>query len=488
MMSSLFQRTRFLITVFRCCVVLTAVIALLFSSSSVSSSNDGTPDHPFSPRNIRSFIRKRTNDNTVAYWAYEGYLTDPFTGERIAACEGFEIVRSLQELTNDYNQYDNNGYNETITNSLDGLRIKNILNCNEKDWNYSNTILSRKLFAYRDDNCESDGRRGTQVLKSIRLRLNGKPRTLRMDEAVSLYDTATTFISSSSCNKSENGNINDGNNNDGMQSNMDVVVEWPDGRFIAANAKAVPTTSINDYGPNTQRNQKFCYSTYAKRRSSDDDLRLPSVTVSLSQGMNKNSSMHIPRRKLVQFGKDDRSLEQSRYGALEGYSFDFADSDKDTRQINTVTNLRRWIRNKLNNDMVSDDDYHTRSDHYTKSGDVVRYSRYGECPPWYGPSKMCSLEMVGRRVDSLLDAPPLAAQLASQVPGFASVATPVSIPSSNANDYKRRLKEAITWFKTDTLKRHTIEDVNANMEILTKMQNWWSRIRDATKISEGDRS
>ena len=204
--------------------------------------------------------------------------------------------------------------------------------------------------------------------------------------------------------------------------------------------------------------------------------------------MNRNSSSHIPRRKLIQFGKDDRSLEQSRYGALEGYSFDFADSDKDIRQINTVTNLRRWIRNKLNNDMVSDDDYHTRSEHYTKSGDIVRYTRYGECPPWYGPSKMCSLEMVGRRVDSLLDAPPLAAQLASQVPGFASVATPVSIPSSNANDYKRRLKEAITWFKTDMLKRHTNEDVNANMEILTKMQNWWSRIRDATKISEGDRS
>jgi len=468
--------------------MVTAVIALLFSSSSVSSSNDGTPDHPFSPRNIRSFIRKRTNDNTVAYWAYEGYLTDPFTGERIAACEGFEIVRSLQELTNDYNRNDINGYNETITNSLDGLRIKNILNRNEKDWDYSNTILSRKLFVYRDDNCESDGRRGTQVLQSVRLRLNGKPRRLRMDEAVSLYDTATTFISSSSCNRSENGNINDGNNNDSMQSNMDVVVEWPNGRFIAANAKAVPTTSMNGYGQNTQRNQKFCYSTYAKRRSSDDDLRLPSVTVSIGQGINKNSSTFIPRRKLIQFGKDDRSLEQSRYGALEGYSFDFTDPEKDSRQINTVTSLRRWIRNKLNSVIVSDDDYHNQSEHNTESGDIVRYTRYGECPPWYGPSKMCSLEMVGRRVDSLLDAPPLAAQLASQVPGFASVATPVSILSSNANDYKRSLKEAITWFKTDTLKKHSIEDVNANMEILTKLQNWWSRITYATKISEGDRS
>jgi hypothetical protein len=72
----------------------------------------------------------------------------------------------------------------------------------------------------------------------------------------------------------------------------------------------------------------------------------------------------------------------------------------------------------------------------------VRYTRYGECPPWYGVGKMCTLELVGHRVPSVRDAPPLAASLAAErVPGFLSVNTPLQSQDDET------AAQAVQWFR-----------------------------------------
>ena len=52
----------------------------------------------------------------------------------------------------------------------------------------------------------------------------------------------------------------------------------------------------------------------------------------------------------------------------------------------------------------------------------IRYTRYGEGPAWYGPKRMCVLELRGRRVQNWEDVPPVAAKFAAEsIPGFASM-------------------------------------------------------------------
>ena len=58
----------------------------------------------------------------------------------------------------------------------------------------------------------------------------------------------------------------------------------------------------------------------------------------------------------------------------------------------------------------------------------LRYTRFGESPPWYGIGRMCTLELIGQKVSSTLDVPPLVSRVAAtQIPGFMSVYT--SIPN-----------------------------------------------------------
>jgi hypothetical protein len=55
-----------------------------------------------------------------------------------------------------------------------------------------------------------------------------------------------------------------------------------------------------------------------------------------------------------------------------------------------------------------------------------RYTRYGEGPAWYGPGRMCTLELSGKRVDRWTELPADLSQLVyERVVGFSSVNSPV---------------------------------------------------------------
>ncbi|KAG5178821.1 hypothetical protein JKP88DRAFT_328614 [Tribonema minus] len=53
---------------------------------------------------------------------------------------------------------------------------------------------------------------------------------------------------------------------------------------------------------------------------------------------------------------------------------------------------------------------------------LMTYHRYGECPSWYAPGKMCSLDMQARRVESFSALPkPLQSAVRKLVPSFCNV-------------------------------------------------------------------
>jgi hypothetical protein len=126
------------------------------------------------------------------------------------------------------------------------------------------------------------------------------------------------------------------------------------------------------------------------------------------------------RSQLVQFGASSQEGDQHRFGARETYSYTMQSSP---------SRFPSWLAKF----------WEQRDD-----SPRVRYTRYGEGPPWYGPGKYCMLELQGRRVNSLAEAPPLAASFAAQrVPGFLSVDGPITTDVS--------AKRAIEWFRRGNL-------------------------------------
>ena len=56
----------------------------------------------------------------------------------------------------------------------------------------------------------------------------------------------------------------------------------------------------------------------------------------------------------------------------------------------------------------------------------MHYTRFGESPPWYIPGRMCTLELWGRKVDTVEEVPPTVASFAAmRIPGFMSVHSPI---------------------------------------------------------------
>jgi len=367
-------------------------------------------------------------------------------------------------------------------------------------WDYASTILSRKFFCYRDP---SDKRK---VLSSIRIRPGiGKVRKLKIEETVALYDTATTFISR------DNG------------QELDVHTEWSNGRSILAKADhAAGDKELNsDWGEsnhessiltsldrgrkkNTFANNEvpintFEYTVYAKGQrglSSKATTETPKLGLTKTQLIELNKkkkgdnfdgvTISPPRTRLIQFGSD--KVTNDKYGARESYSYSFPSQPLSTSSIlslpfmnnapaaiketltalsHTYNKCSRCIKSKL----YADSKYASDDSSSEDSPCVVRYTRYGESPPWYGVGRMCTLELVGKKVSSLQHVPPLIASLAAKnVPGFTSVNYPISSRMTPLNsdggtkqgyenlnlffdhkdkEYESAAKKALQWFRDD---------------------------------------
>lgn len=355
----------------------TGVSLTLFASFALAAASTATNGSPFSPQKIKDFVSQKCGTTGSAVWVYEGALYDPLDGHKIANVEGLELVRQLADSSDSPQQR---------TNKLQASKIKG---------DFSATLLSRKLFCYQSPN---EPRR---LLDSIRLRPNAPRRTIPTNQAVALYDSATTFVS--------------------RNSGQDLILhtEWPNGKCAWGSA-----TSSSQQTPreaNKNNNSSMDFSVFCKPSS----MKVPDVTDSSQQ--QQDAVTVAPRRsQWIQFGASSQQQpNESKFGARETYSYTLNELP-----VSGTNWLDRFFRRK------------TQDASLLKQ--TVKYTRYGEGPPWYGPGKYCMLELTGRKVASVEEAPPLAATVAAQyVPGFLSVDTPISSDVSATR--------AVEWFQRGNL-------------------------------------
>ena len=355
----------------------------LLSKQSVAVIQTG----PFTPQAVDDWLISRCGESGSAIWAFEGALYDPLDGRTICLVEGIELVRRLPN-------------NRTRTDST----VLSQLQIDQLDESGS-TILSRKLFCYPSP--ESPRR----LLHSIKLRHNSPLRTIPVHQAVALYDTATTYF--------------------GRRNGTELVVhtEFPNGKCYWSTTTSHPkkdtdttTTSKTTNGPtNDYHQQSLDFTVYTKKRRSE----LPELSNETSWS-DSNIVLAPKRSRLIQFGAAPKQDQQGRFGARETYSYSFQQSSSSSK---TTTMTPRWqFWNNPN------------KNHHPPLNCHLKYTRYGEGPPWYVTGKYCQLELQGRRVNSVADLPPLAASVAAKYAGFLNVASPVI----NA-------KQAIQWFREDSL-------------------------------------
>ena len=361
--------------------------AIQASATPSSSSSSSFAD------DLTSWLQARCGNSdesdNVALWVYEGALFDPLEGRKIANVEGLELVRCVASSSSKKsNEIQGNGNtNGQKALSHGDLEVGPLLRHPNATYDHASTILSRKLFCYQSPNDP------TKLLTSIRLRPNAPLRKIPTKQAVAVYDTATTFIA--------------------RGQELLAHTEWPDRQSIwgRATRKRDPNNNDNSQGEGTSRNHRqstnnksksksFDFTIYARLKSANKkpeqlfDLTSQPSTNVLDEATSLSVVSSPRRAKLIEFGTGS-SQGKDKFGARETYSYTF---DKKTAVANGGGFLQ-WLGLRKTSTTATVPNCH------------VRYSRYGEGPPFFGPGRICSLELQGRRVNSLDDLPPLTASV-----------------------------------------------------------------------------
>ena len=289
----------------------------------------------------------------------------------------------------------------------------------------STTVLSRKFFCYKSPDDPS------QLLSSIKLRPNSPTRPIPTNQAVAFYDTATTITS--------------------MNADKQLVLhtEFPNGKCYWATADSIEEHSSSDEtSPYGTRSLDF--SVFTKKRPTD----LPSFTEDVSK--NTSGLIIAPKRsKIIQFGASPNSMENGRFGARETYSY--------TMTQKPWPLSRRW---KF---------WAKQSRHQPTSTCTVKYTRYGEGPPWYGPGKFLSLELRGKRVAALPDLSLLPETLKSHVPLFTQ--------ANHRIDNDLEAIQAVQAFKESGLVQFSAGSDTATLR--QRIQGLWGKVRSASSHRSG---
>ena len=242
------------------------------------------------------------------------------------------------------------------------LAIHDILS--NTNWDYTGIIQSRKLFCYRDISKKNK----SSILKSIQLRPGiGKRRILKPKEQIKCYDTILSFIS---CNRGKN---------------LIIVSEWiDDGRVLISNALGGNSISGDSLFTNfgNKNEESLDYTIFSRAPCSNrKDLVIPSILTS-DHSTNDESSMQDggttspPRSQLIQIGPSTKSSSaKSSFGSRETYHYTFPIQDQQTKSKKEVQQLSR--------------------------SPTLRFTRFGECPPWAGFGKTCTLELIANSVPNL---------------------------------------------------------------------------------------
>lgn len=338
-----------------------------------------------------NFLQSRQQKQQL--WLYEGALYDPLDGRKVAKVRGLELVQPLEDTSH--------------------LAIDALLNHPNATYQDSKTIWSQKIFCYTTEKngktpAADTGEDGHQeqpqsmqesILDSVRVRPRSPRKEVPLDQAVAVYETATTFVSRKTKNGKRNSNVNDG---DDDETEVLVHSEWPNGQTMWGIARdCSQQTGESTSGSRSSTNIDFTI--FAKLRNKNSPLYSPdlirddeSEDNSSGTRTTKNGDIIVsPKRaSLVQFGSSDGTMEtKHKFGARETYSYRNIPNDA-TMNSNK---RRQWFPFSLLRSQTK----------MTSANPTLYYTRYGEGPPFYAPGRMCMLELRGKPVNNLGEVGPL---------------------------------------------------------------------------------
>jgi hypothetical protein len=271
------------------------------------------------------------------------------------------------------------------TNTTSALQVESLLENPNATYDGAATLRITKVFCYTTLNDENP-----QLLRQIRVRPNSPRKEIPLEQTVALWETATTYLS--------------------RGTEFYVHSEWPNGQHLWGQT----TTSSTR---NTMKNKNREFTIFTKRRSPKSRLYLPDLTTKTApKTANNESTIISPQRSaLIQFGSSAMET-QNKFGARETYSLSSAPATEEKAP-------NPWWRRR-------------RQASTTESR--LKYTRYGEGPPFYAPGRMCMLELQGRPIDTLQEASSLLQQLVQdRVENFPS------LPSSSSFGSVRLIPERV---------------------------------------------
>ena len=373
----------------------------------------------------------------VALWVYEGALWDPLEGRKVANVEGIEIVRQISSVGDSRNPENKKKYR----NECGELEVGPLISHPNATFDHASTILSRKLFCYKAP--DSSRKQQQQLLQSIKVRPNAPTRRIPTKQAVAVYETATTFIA--------------------RGKELIAHTEWPDRQSIWGRATRNSPPSSDEYDSN---GKNFDFTIYARQKSANKkkeqlfDLTQEPVA-------DTEDPAHIissPKRsKLIEFGTSS-STGKDKFGAREAYSYN----------IQGLSGSGDGMLQRMGLNRVSVND----------RACTVRYTRYGEGPPFFGPGRICSLELQGRRISSLDEMPPLIRSLIANrmSPQFLS-----SYKDTAPEDRKQILRKFHSP-KGSVLQVQPAEDEPSEFWLPTYLkehgQVYWNKLQQKLTIAE----
>ena len=322
------------------------------------------------PPSSDSVNEKRSGENgkknNVARWIYKGRLSNPITGATICGVEGVEVVRSislscLESKTEDENEDENESAHKVNSACVGAKKILSsflspIVN---------RVYLSRKIFAYTDPS--------GSVLQSYQHVPGGKVRKLGEGDGWVGWEGVSGYFDRGRGGEGKGamvtvfgdgsyviGKIDYGVSGGGDGNDQDVIPP------VTATASATATTTSS-----SDNNENINLSVFSRFYPPFSASKAGSKVREILAEQRGDDVRGEGRRKLIMFGKD----RKHKFGARERYVFFRKGEDQGEGRGG-----RRWRRIR-------------------KEKNLVEYSRLGECPGWYGPNRMCLLELEGRRVD-----------------------------------------------------------------------------------------
>jgi hypothetical protein len=341
---------------------------------------------------------------------YEGALYDPLDGRQIATVEGIELVRPIHDITN--------------------LAIDTILKNNSTIYDDAQSMWSQKVFCYTSTSASASATSTNTtlddtkaILRTVRVRPQSPRKHVPLDQAVIVYETATTFISRRKRRKQRRNQdsalmpsslLSQNEADENEDEELWVHSEFPSGRSLWGKSNVIrPSSTTTTMKKNAGSIDNIDFTVYTKTRSPKSPDYKPDLTIQENKDDGADGVVISPKRStLIQFGSSEGTMESKhKFGARETYSYRTT-----TSGVSQSNPLFSWMSNTLSSILGKDTTTSSSS-----STTVLRYTRYGEGPPFYAPGRMCMLELTARPVDSVREVTPIVRKLVAsdgQVKGF----------------------------------------------------------------------